>query len=102
MITITAVIRARAGRETDLRDALADVARHAVREEPGTLGYFVSQGIEDRAIFTTYERFADEAAKDAHNSSDAVARFFAQAGDLIEGDTILHTCVEFSDAARTP
>ena len=99
MITITTVIRARAGRETDLRDALAEVARDAEREEPGTLGFFVSQGIEDRAVFTTYERFIDE---DAHNSSDAVARFFAQAGDLIEGDTILHTCVEFSDAARTP
>jgi quinol monooxygenase YgiN len=102
MITITAVIRARAGREAALRDALAEIARHAAREEPGTFGFFVSQGIEDRAVFTTYERFADEAAKDAHKGSDAVARFLAQAGGLIEGDAILHTCAELSAAARAP
>ena len=102
MITITAVIRAKAGREAALRDALLDVARHAEREEPGTLGFFVSQGIEDRAVFTTYERFADEAAKDAHNGSDAVARFFDRAGELIEGDAILHTCAELDAVARAP
>ena len=102
MITITAVIRARAGREAALRDTLADVARRAEREELGTLGSSISWGIEDRAVFTTYERFADEAANDAHNGSDAVARFFAQAGELIEGDAILHTCAELSATARTP
>ena len=102
MITITAVIRARAGRETDLRDALAEVARRAERGEPETLGSSISRGIEDRAVFTTGERFADEAAEDAHKGSDAVARFFARAGELIAGDAILHTCAELSAAARTP
>ena len=28
-------------------------------EEPGTLGFFVSQDTEDPTRFTTYERFAD-------------------------------------------
>lgn len=102
MITITAVIRATTGREAALRDALLDVARHAELEEPGTLGFFVSQGIEDRGIFTTYARFADEAAKDAHNGSDAVARFFARASELVEGDAILHSCSELTTAATAP
>lgn len=102
MITITAVIRARAGREAAPRDALLDVARHADREEPGTLGSLVLQGIEDRAVFTTHERFAAEAARDAHNGSDAVAWFFARAGELIEGDAILHICSELTVAAPTP
>lgn len=94
MISITAIIRARVGQEAALRDALLDVAAHVAAHEPETIGFHVSQSLDDPAVFTTYERFATEAAKDAHNGSDAVARFFAQADTLIEGDAVLHTCRE--------
>ena len=94
MITITAIIRANAGQETPLHDALLEVAAHVAANEPGTVGFHVSQSVEDSRIFTTYERFVDEAAKDTHNGSDAVARFFAKAPELIEGEVILHTCRE--------
>ncbi|MCV3271906.1 putative quinol monooxygenase [Roseobacter sinensis] len=96
MITITAIIRARSGQETALRDALLDVAAHVKAHEPETLGFHVSQGLEDPSVFTTYERFRDEAAKDTHNASEAVARFFAQGEALIDGDVVLHTCREVS------
>jgi quinol monooxygenase YgiN len=100
MITITAVLRAQAGREADLRAALLDVADYVARNEPGTVDFFLSQGLDDPALFTTYERFADHAAMDAHNGSPAVARFFALAPDLVAGSALVLQCAEFS--ARAP
>lgn len=97
MITITAIIHAKAGQETALRDALLEVAAHVADHEPGTMGFHISQSMDEPSVFTTYERFADEAAKDAHNGSDAVARFFARADEMIEGEVILHTCREITD-----
>lgn len=94
MISISAIIRAKPGRGSALQSALLDVAAHVAAREPGTLGFHVSRSLDDPAIFTTYERFADAAAKDVHNGSEAVARFFAQADSLIDGAAILHTCRE--------
>ncbi|MEM7709877.1 MAG: antibiotic biosynthesis monooxygenase [Pseudomonadota bacterium] len=96
MITITAIIRAKAGREDALGDALADVARHVAENEPETVGFFIGRDLDDPAIFTTFERFTDSAAKDAHNGCDAVAAFFERATPLIDGDVILRTCTEVS------
>ncbi|MFT4795027.1 MAG: quinol monooxygenase YgiN [Paracoccaceae bacterium] len=96
MITITAVIRALPGRADALRDALCAVAQHVAQHEPDTVGFYISQDLADPLVFTTYERFASEAAKDAHNGSVAVAQFFAMAETLIDGPVILQTCTEIS------
>lgn len=94
MITITAIIRAKPGQADALGQALCAVAEHVEQHEPDTVGFFVSRDLDDPSVFTTYERFTSEAAKDAHNGSDAVARFFAQADALIAGEAVLHTCRE--------
>ena len=87
MLTITAVIRARKGQEGALRDALL---------EPDTVGFFISQDLEDPCVFTTYERFIDLAAMDRHNGSAAVARFFGIAKPLLDGAVTLVTGSEIS------
>lgn len=96
MITITAVIRAKPGAAEALKAALLDVAAHVAAHEPETTDFFLAQGLADPHVFTTYERFADEAAKDRHNASAAVARFFEVGGPLIDGPVTLETCAEFS------
>ena len=62
MLTITAVIRARKGEEAALRRALLEVADNVRANEPDTVGFFISQDLEDPCVFTTYERFTDRAA----------------------------------------
>jgi quinol monooxygenase YgiN len=94
MLTITAIIRVRKGEEAVMRQALLDVAGHARANEPATIGYHVSQDTSDPRIFTTYERYVDQAAMDRHNNSEAVAHFFGIAKPLLDGKVKLVTGTE--------
>jgi quinol monooxygenase YgiN len=94
MLTITAVIRVKPGQDAIMRQGLLDVAENVRRNEPGTIGFFVSQDAKDPCVFTTYERFADQAAMDQHNNSETVARFFAIAKPILDGEVILVTANE--------
>ena len=96
MLTITAIIRVRKGREAVMRQALLDVASHVRANEPTTIGFHISQGTSDPCIFTTYERFTDQAAMDRHNNSEAVARFFDIAKPILDGEVTLVTGTEIS------
>ena len=91
MITITAVIRAKQGSEAVVRQALLDVVAHVRANEPGTVGYFISQDPNDPCVFTTYERYVDEAAAERHNASEAVARFFEIAKPILAGSATVVT-----------
>lgn len=99
MLTITAVIRVKKGQEDTMRRALLAVADNVRLNEPNTIGFFISQDPEDRCVFTTYERFVDQAAMDAHNNSEAVARFFGIAKPVLDGDVVLVTASEISAKA---
>jgi quinol monooxygenase YgiN len=99
MLTITAIIRARRGEEATMRQGLLDVAAHVAAHEPETVGFFVSVDAADPCVFTTYERFVDQAAMDRHNGSAAVARFFAIAKPILDGPVTLLTCTEVSAKA---
>src|SRR3954447_25969217 len=94
MLTISAVIRVRQGQEETMRDALLEVAKHVRANEPETIDFFVSQDSGDARVFTTYERFTDQAAMDRHNNSDVVARFFGIAKPILDGSVTLVTSTE--------
>jgi quinol monooxygenase YgiN len=94
MLTITAVIRTKQGCDQVMRDALLEVAANVRANEPDTIDFFVSQDINDPCVFTTYERFTDQAAMDRHNNSDVVARFFGIAKPILDGDVTLVTSSE--------
>jgi quinol monooxygenase YgiN len=96
MLTITAIIRARKGQEATMRQALIDVAEHVRANEPTTIGFYVSQDMQDPCIFTTYERFVDQAAMERHNTSQTVARFFSIAKPILDGEVTLVTSQEIS------
>lgn len=96
MLTITAVIRARKGHEETMRQALLEVAENVRLNEPETIGFYIAQDLADPAVFTTYERFVDQAAMDRHNGSPTVARFFAIAQPILDGEVVLVTAQEIS------
>ena len=101
MLTITAIIRAKKGSEAAMRQALVEVAENARANEPDTVGFFISQDASDPCVFTTFERFTDQAAMDRHNSSKTVARFFGIAKPILDGDVTLITASEVFAKAGT-
>jgi quinol monooxygenase YgiN len=94
MLTITAIIRVKKGDEAVMRQALLDVVSYVRANEPTTIGYHISQDMSDPRVFTTYERYIDQAAMDRHNNSEAVARFFGIAKPLLDGEVRLVTGTE--------
>jgi quinol monooxygenase YgiN len=94
MLTITAVIRAKAGHEEVVERALRAVIAAVKAGEPGTVVYVVSQDRDDPTVFTTFERFVDEAAMTRHNESQAVADFVAATKDSLAAPIVLHGCRE--------
>jgi quinol monooxygenase YgiN len=99
MLTITAIIRAKKGHEDTMRRALLQVAENVRSNEPNTISFFVSQDQANACVFTTYERFVDQAAMDAHNNSEVVARFFGIAKPILDGDVVLVTGTEVATKA---
>lgn len=99
MQTISAIIRVRPGEDKVMLEALLAVADHVRLNEPDTIDFYVSQAEDDPCLFTTYERFADKAAMDLHNGSDAVAAFFAIARPILDGPVTLVTALEKSEKA---
>jgi len=96
MRSITAIIRVHPGGETAMRQGLLDVAANVRANEPDTAGFYIAQDPADPCVFTTYERFTDQAAMDRHNNSATVARFFGIAKPLLDGPVTLLICDEIS------
>jgi quinol monooxygenase YgiN len=99
MISITAVLRVKPGHEATMRDALLEMMESVQREE-GTLGYFISQSIDEPQVFTTYERFSDRAAMDRHNNSAAVGKVMAIAGPILADKVVLYSSTELATKER--
>ncbi len=96
MRTITAIITTRHGYEDAMKKALLEVAENVRKNEPDTVGFFISQNSDDARVFTTYERFSDQAAMDNHNNSETVARFFGIAQPILDGEVTLVISDEIS------
>ena len=64
--------------------------------EPATLGHVVTRDSKDPCAFTASQRFADQAAMDAHNGSAALKRLFGIANPILEGDVVLVTGEDIS------
>ena len=79
-----------------MRKALLSVVETVRETEPQTTGYFVAQSTDDDRLFTTFERFADRAAMERHNSSEAVARFIREAGPHLDGKIVIHAGEELA------
>jgi quinol monooxygenase YgiN len=96
MISISAILRVKPGHEAKMRDALIEMIESVKRDEPGTVGYFISQSIDEPQVFTTYERFIDRTAMDRHNNSAAVAKVIKIADSILADKIVLYSCHELA------
>jgi len=88
-IILNVVIEAAKGREEELAGMLSKLVS-PTRSEPGCLGYELNTSRERPGTFLFYEKFADQAALDAHVASAHFQHFLKQreAGDPVAAQTV--------------
>lgn len=81
---VVAEVRAKPGKERELRDATLPLVAE-VRREPNNLLYFLHEDRESPGRFVFYEIFASRADFDAHNATPHVRAWFARLPELADG-----------------
>ena len=81
---VVAHVRAKPGKEGELRDATLPLVAK-VRAEPNNLLYFLQEDRESPGHFIFYEIFRSKADFDAHNETAHVQAWFAKLPELADG-----------------
>jgi len=82
--SVVAEVRAKAGKENELRAATLPLVSE-VRREPNNLQYFLHEDRESPGHFIFYEIFASQADFEAHNKTPHVQVWFAKLPELADG-----------------
>jgi quinol monooxygenase YgiN len=82
LLTVVAEMKAKPGREEDLRNALLALVE-PTRPEDGCVQYDLHIHSSDRARFLFYENWASEAHLARHAASDRLKAFVEAAGGLL-------------------
>jgi quinol monooxygenase YgiN len=83
LVTVIAHMRAKPGKEQDLRDALEALIEPTSQEE-GYVNYDLHQGVEDPSFFTFYENWLSGEHLDAHLAAPHLVDFANKMGDLLD------------------
>ena len=89
MIRIMARISSRADSTRELQGILTALV-DPTRKEPGCISYDLFQNEETASEFVTIERWADQAAADAHMTTKHVSEAIAEARNLLAQPPLIH------------
>jgi quinol monooxygenase YgiN len=89
LLTVVAVMRAKAGREEDLRAALEELIE-PTRKEDGYHTYALHRGAEDPSLFIFYENWTSAEHLDAHLSNQHLQDFLPKIPELVEGELVIN------------
>ena len=84
LLTVIAHMRAKPGREQDLREALEALVAPTAQED-GYVSDDLHQGAEDPAVFFSYQNWESAAALDAHLAAPHQEQFVGVMDDLLDG-----------------
>lgn len=82
--SVVAEVRAKPGKERELREATL-VLVEKVRAEPNNILYFLHEDRQSPGHFIFYEIFASQADFEAHNATRHVQAWFARLPELADG-----------------
>jgi quinol monooxygenase YgiN len=74
-----------------VKSAIVEFVDYVAKNEPGSIMYTAWQQKDDPTMFVHLFEFADEAAHQAHGSSDAVRQFEAVYGPELVGGPVVFT-----------
>ncbi|MFP5068087.1 putative quinol monooxygenase [Pseudonocardia nantongensis] len=85
LLTVIARMRAKAGKEDELRAELEKLIEPTT-QEAGNVSYDLHQGTDDPAVFFFYENWTSEAALEEHMRSPHLTNAVGAMGELLDGD----------------
>lgn len=85
LLTVIAFMRAKPGKETELREALEALIEPTQQEE-GYVNYDLHQSISDPGLFYFYENWESGEHLDAHLDAPHLQQFVGRLNELLEGD----------------
>ncbi len=88
MINIVAKMKAQAGQEGIIEQALKDAVPKVLQEE-GTLSYTVSKAQSDPSLYLVLEKYKDMDAFMFHSSQDYVMEMIMAVSPVLDGDLIV-------------
>ena len=83
-IAVIAKITAQPGKRADVIAGMGSMIAH-VETEPGTVVYTLLEDQADADVMWVYEEYADQAALDAHGSSDVMKALGGSIGPFLAG-----------------
>jgi len=83
-MVVVAVLKAQAGKEKDMEDALRAMIPK-VQSEEGTIAYILHRAQNEQGKFLFYEIYRDRAAFDFHSSTPYFKELFGKIGPLLDG-----------------
>lgn len=95
-LTIIGRLRARPGRESDLRDALMKVLKES-RHEPGCINYDLHVAETDPSLFVLYENWSSQDALDEHFQLPHSITLAARFPELLAEPLVMERLIEISD-----
>ncbi len=88
-LNVVAVLKAKAGSETVLQDALTGLIE-PTRAEPGCISYELFRSAADATTFVTIEKWQSQDDLDAHMQTPHIAQALQVAGDVLDGGPAIH------------
>lgn len=82
LLTVIANMRAKPGKEQELREALEALVAPTSQED-GYVDYALHQAVDDPAVFYFYENWESGEALDAHLATPHLVDFIGKMGDLL-------------------
>jgi quinol monooxygenase YgiN len=83
LLTVIAYMRAKPGREDELRAAL-EALIPPTKDERGCVNYDLHQGVKDPSVFFFYENWESAGHLDAHLDAPHLQQFSARLDDLLD------------------
>jgi len=91
LVTVIAHMRAKPGKEQDLRDAL-EALIEPTRQEEGYVNYDLHQGIEDSSLFYLYENWESVDTHETHMNTPHLEDFGSRLDELLNGELTVVRC----------
>ena len=90
MIGVVAILKVKEGEEGTFESAMKEAMAAVRANEPGNHQYDTFKHKSEDRTYVIMERYADQAALDAHGSSEHFQKLFKVLGGILDGAPTLH------------